>query len=180
LFFRDTRILSAWQLRLDDEAIEPLAVMAEEPYHATFVGRAQPRAGLADSTLLVERQRFIGAGMREDIALRNLGREAAACTLTIRVEADFADLFEVKQGRIRSRGLHSVEHIPRYGRAVGGPRGQAWWPMMKSCSTLCGEAARIWAHFGSSIPSFPTGGPWPRAPRGSWPCSDGTRSSRRS
>ncbi|MDQ1751862.1 MAG: hypothetical protein QOE71_2918 [Pseudonocardiales bacterium] len=110
LFFRDTRILSAWQLRLDDEAVEPLAVMAEQPYRATFVGRARPRAGLADSTLLVERQRFVGAGMREDIVLRNLGREAAACTLTIRVEADFADLFEVKEGRIRSRGLHSVEH----------------------------------------------------------------------
>jgi glycogen debranching enzyme len=103
LFFRDTRILSAWQLRVDDEAVEPLAVMAEEPYHGTFVGRARPRAGLADSTLLVERQRFVGAGMREDIVLRNLGREAAACTLTLRVEADFADLFEVKEGRIRHR-----------------------------------------------------------------------------
>jgi glycogen debranching enzyme len=110
LFFRDTRILSAWQLRLDDEPIEPLAVMAEEPYRATFLGRARPRAGLAESTLLVERQRFVGAGMREDIVLRNLGREAAACTLTIRAAADFADLFEVKEGRIRHRGLHSVEH----------------------------------------------------------------------
>jgi hypothetical protein len=48
--------------------------------------------------------------MLEDIVLRNLGRKAAACTLTIRVEADFADLFEVKEGRIRSRGLHSLEH----------------------------------------------------------------------
>jgi hypothetical protein len=42
--------------------------------------------------------------------LRNLGREAAACTLTLRVEADFADLFEVKQGLIRRRGHHSIEH----------------------------------------------------------------------
>jgi hypothetical protein len=61
LFFRDTRILSAWQLRVDEEAVEPLAVMAEEPYHGTFVGRARPRAGLADSTLLVERQRSSSA-----------------------------------------------------------------------------------------------------------------------
>jgi len=110
LFFRDTRILSGWQLRLDGEAVEPLAVMAEAPYRATFLGRARPRAGLADSTLLVQRRRFIDAGMREDIVLRNLGREAAACTLTIKVEADFADLFEVKQGVIRRRGHHSIEH----------------------------------------------------------------------
>jgi glycogen debranching enzyme len=110
LFFRDTRILSAWQLRLDDEVVEPLTVMAEEPYRATFVGRARPRAGLADSTLLVERHRFVGAGMREDIVLRNLGREAAACTVTVRAEADFADLFEVKSGHVRGRGHHTVEH----------------------------------------------------------------------
>jgi glycogen debranching enzyme len=110
LFFRDTRILSAWQLRLDDEAVEPLAVMTEAPYRATFLGRGRPRAGLADSTLLVERQRFVGAGMREDIVLRNLGREDAACTLTIRVEADFADLFEVKAGMVRRHGHHSIEH----------------------------------------------------------------------
>jgi glycogen debranching enzyme len=110
LFFRDTRMLSAWQLRLDDEAVEPLAVMTEAPYRATFLSRGRPRAGLADSTLLVERQRFVGAGMREDIVLRNLGREAAACTLTIRVEADFADLFEVKAGTVRRRGHHSIEH----------------------------------------------------------------------
>src|SRR5882757_9060170 len=31
LFFRDTRILSGWQLLLDDEAVEPLAVIAEAP-----------------------------------------------------------------------------------------------------------------------------------------------------
>jgi glycogen debranching enzyme len=110
LFFRDTRILSEWQLRLDDEPVEPLAVMAEAPYRATFLGRGRPRAGLADSTLLVERQRFVDAGMREDIVLRNLGPEAAACTLTIRVGADFADLFEVKQGKIRRHGHHSIEH----------------------------------------------------------------------
>jgi len=110
LFFRDTRILSAWQLRLDDEAVEPLAVMTEAPYRATFLGRGRPRAGLTDSTLLIERQRFVGAGMREDIVLRNLGREAAACTVTIRVEADFADLFEVKAGMVRRHGHHSIEH----------------------------------------------------------------------
>jgi glycogen debranching enzyme len=109
LFFRDTRILSLWQLRLDGEAVEPLDVLTEAPYCATFLGRGRPRAGLADSTMLVERRRFVGAGMREDIVLRNLGREAAACTVSIRAGADFADLFEVKQGTARRRGHYSTE-----------------------------------------------------------------------
>ncbi|MFE2432895.1 glycogen debranching N-terminal domain-containing protein [Streptomyces sp. NPDC059373] len=101
LFYRDTRILSVWQLLLDDEEADPLSVMSQEPYRAVFLGRARPRPGHTEATILVERRRFVGAGMREDVVLRNLGNEAAACVLTLRAEADFADLFEVKEGRIR-------------------------------------------------------------------------------
>jgi glycogen debranching enzyme len=110
LFFRDTRILSTWQLRIDDDLIEPLTVIEDSAYNATFVGRARPRPGQTESTLLVERHRFIGAGMREDVVLSNLGREPAASTVTIRTGADFADLFDVKAGRVHQRGDLEVEH----------------------------------------------------------------------
>jgi hypothetical protein len=110
LFFRDTRILSTWQLRIDDDLIEPLTVIDGSAYNATFVGRTRPRTGQTESTLLVERHRFIGAGMREDVVLSNLGREPAASTLTIRTGADFADLFDVKAGRVHQRGDLEVEH----------------------------------------------------------------------
>jgi N-terminal domain of (some) glycogen debranching enzymes len=46
LFFRDTRILSTWQLRIDDDLIEPLTVIEDNAYDATFVGR---RARAQDS-----------------------------------------------------------------------------------------------------------------------------------
>jgi glycogen debranching enzyme len=110
LFFRDTRILSTWQLRIDDDAIEPLTVVEDSAYHASFVGRARRRPRQGESALLVERHRFIGAGMREDIVLSNLGGEPAACTVAIRAAADFADLFDVKSGRVRPRGELEVEH----------------------------------------------------------------------
>src|SRR5260370_33541982 len=42
--------------------------------------------------------------MRDDITLRNLGREPAAAHLTVAVDSDFADLFEVKEERARPRG----------------------------------------------------------------------------
>jgi glycogen debranching enzyme len=109
LFYRDTRILSTWQFRLDDDPIEPLTVIEDSAYRATFVSRARPRPGHAESTLLVERYRFIGRGMREDVVLSNLGPEPAACTVTIRAAADFADLFDVKAGRVRQRGELEVE-----------------------------------------------------------------------
>lgn len=110
LFHRDTRILSAWRLRVDDEEVDPLTVIAQEPYEALFLGRARPRPGQSEATLLVERHRFVGAGMREDLVLRNLGTEAAACRLTLRAEADFADLFAVKEGRVEPRGQYGVDY----------------------------------------------------------------------
>jgi glycogen debranching enzyme len=99
LFVADTRILSRWELRLDGLPVEPLTTVDDDPYRATFVARTPPRRGLADSTLLVLRTRSVGDGMREDVVVRNLGREAAEVLVTVAVEADFADLFEVKEGR---------------------------------------------------------------------------------
>ncbi|MFL6099751.1 MAG: glycogen debranching N-terminal domain-containing protein [Actinomycetales bacterium] len=104
LFFRDTRILSRWQLTVDGEQPEPLGALTPEPYRATFVGRLPRRSGRTDTNLLVERERLVGNGIREDLRIRNPGAEAAACRVSVAVEADFADLFEVKDGRIQARG----------------------------------------------------------------------------
>jgi glycogen debranching enzyme len=112
LFFRDTRQLSRWQLLVDDHVPEPLTVVTDHPFSAVFVSRARPRAGRADSTLLVMRHRYVGDGMREDIVLRNLAAEPAACTVTLNIDADFADLFEVKEGRVQVRGHHQVDAGP--------------------------------------------------------------------
>jgi glycogen debranching enzyme len=60
--------------------------------------RRAPQAGLADSTMLVARERIVGDGMRETVTLTNFGREASAVSINLYVEADFADLFAVKAG----------------------------------------------------------------------------------
>src|SRR4051794_31227994 len=64
LFFRDTRILSRWEIGVDGPPLQPLVVQRDEPFSATFVCRGVPRAGQADSTLLVTRHRYVGDGMR--------------------------------------------------------------------------------------------------------------------
>jgi glycogen debranching enzyme len=99
LFFRDTRFLSRLELRLDGQLPEPVAVQPSDPFACTFLARRPPGPCRADSTLLVTRKRYVGNGMRDDITLRNLGREPAAAHLTVSVASDFADLFEVKEGR---------------------------------------------------------------------------------
>jgi glycogen debranching enzyme len=109
VFFRDTRILSRWQLTVDGEEPQPLTALTPQPYRAIFLGRLPQRAAPTDTNLLVERDRLVGNGIREDIRISNPGALATACTLRVAVEADFADLFEVKDGRIHARGKRASD-----------------------------------------------------------------------
>ena len=92
LFFRDVRIVSSLELRVNGRRPEPLAGRSTDPFAAVFVGRS--------GGLLVVRRRYIGRGMREDVTVRNFGAEGAFAAIELRVDADFADLFEVKEGRV--------------------------------------------------------------------------------
>ena len=94
---------------------EPLAAVTDDPFSATFVARDIPAPGRADSTLMVFRHRHVGQGMREELVLRNFGDEATVRTVEVLVDADFADLFAVKEGR--------VDADPRQGSVTGGGRG---------------------------------------------------------
>jgi glycogen debranching enzyme len=99
LFVRDTRILSRFELRVNAGRPEALAAAGDDPFSATFVSQVHPRPGKADSTLMVFRSRFVGQGMREDLVIRNFGDEPTFCSVELFVDADFADLFAVKEGR---------------------------------------------------------------------------------
>lgn len=125
LFFRDSRFLSTLELRLNGHKLEPLSAFTSNPFTATFVSRAYPRAGVADSTLVSFRNRYVGRGMREDITIRNFGLEPARCIVELVADADFADLFEVKESRVEIRGQRSVEardHELRLGYQFGDSR----------------------------------------------------------
>jgi glycogen debranching enzyme len=99
LFVRDTRVLSRLELRIDGRRLESLAAVENDPFSATFVSRGHPAPDRADSTLLVFRSRYVGQGMREDLHIRNFGPEPTACLVEGFIDADFADLFAVKEGR---------------------------------------------------------------------------------
>jgi glycogen debranching enzyme len=101
LFFRDTRLVSALSLRVNGAPPDALAGTSTDPFAAVFVARS--------ANLLVLRRRYIGRGMREDVIVRNFSEEAAFCAVEVRVEVDFADLFEVKEGRVALDGDRSFE-----------------------------------------------------------------------
>ena len=109
LFVLDRRVLSRWQLRVGDCEPESLAVSAEDPYRATFASRVHPPAGKADAEIVVLRRREVDRGMRERIHVQNFGLEPATLQVELALDADFADLFEVKEGRVVPRGSWSHE-----------------------------------------------------------------------
>lgn len=101
VFYEDTRILSRWVLAINGESIEPLTAVTQEPYRALFVGRVTRSDGYADSPMIVERLRELGAGIFEKITVRNYSLNAMECLISLSVGSDFADLFEVKESRIQ-------------------------------------------------------------------------------
>ena len=103
VFHEDTRILSRWNLSVNGQPLEPLTAATREPYRALFIGRVPRSDGYADSPLIVERLREVSAGIREEITIRNYSADAADCVVSLSVESDFADLFEVKEARVQRR-----------------------------------------------------------------------------
>jgi glycogen debranching enzyme len=108
LFVQDARALSGWQLEIDDHRLEALRGFTVEPFAGVFVVRGTHASAVGEPTLIIERRRYVGTGMREDILVTNHSATEVTLTLRLRVEADFADLFSVKRGEPRPPGPIAV------------------------------------------------------------------------
>lgn len=98
LFFHDTRIVSTWRLLVNGRPLQLVSAMCPDPYRAVFLSRASSSdAGLE---VLVERRRYVGHGMREDLRVRNFASTPVLLALWLEVDADLADLFAVKESRV--------------------------------------------------------------------------------
>ena len=111
-FYRDTRVVSRMTLLVDDAPVEPLSSITPHPYRVVMVGRAGHVPGRADTPLIVERDRRVGAGLLETITLRSYSRDPMALRVEVVVEADFADIFEVKEGRAGRRPTGLEQQAP--------------------------------------------------------------------
>ena len=109
-FFQDTRIISRWILRINGSLREPLVAQKPQPFGATFVGRAKWPDGRFDSPLVVRHVRHIGPGLQDDITLENYAAEPVDCDIELLVDADQADLFDVKGGRT-TQGAEATREV---------------------------------------------------------------------
>lgn len=106
LFYSDTRIVSEWQLSVGGLPPQVLAVTTDVPSKARMIARVVSPEHATE--LLLQRDRVVGSGMREDLTLRNLTAKAVTTSVCLAVGADFAGLFSVKDGRPAASGTVST------------------------------------------------------------------------
>ena len=113
LYFRDTRLISAWALFANGVGWDLLNSGTPAYYLSRIylTNRAIPtEAGdVAARTLSLVISRSIDGGVHEDFQLTNHGPAAVRFNLEVVLRSDFADIFEVKAGHIVRRGRITSE-----------------------------------------------------------------------
>src|SRR5918992_397807 len=105
LFYKDTRHLSHYVLRLDGRTLAPQSARVQGST-AEF-SLAAPGGGIR-----AMRRRELGGGMREEIRLKNDSSSPVEVRAELECDADFMDLFEV-------RGYHRPERRREVSRKTG-------------------------------------------------------------
>jgi glycogen debranching enzyme len=108
-FCVDTRLVSAYELTLSRTPPTLLNSAVVQPFSARheFVNAEMATSGgvIERGTLHLRLDRTIHHGIHEDYDLTNYASEAVEFELELRLEGDYADLFDVKEERFVRRGL---------------------------------------------------------------------------
>jgi glycogen debranching enzyme len=115
-FSEDTRFVSRWALTLDEATPELLSAHQREHFSAQFV-LVPPADPEVETPLSVLRRRLVDRVWLEEVTVINHRHGPTRVALALHVDADFADLFEVKDGDVAARGIVR-EHGPRRLRFV--------------------------------------------------------------
>ncbi len=113
LYFFDTRVVSSWTVYANGEPWELLNGGAIS-YHAARIFLTNRAFVTEDGTIPPRRLgltigRSIGGGMHEDLDLTNDSMKPVRFQLEVMLRCDFADIFEVRSGRIVRRGRITTE-----------------------------------------------------------------------
>jgi glycogen debranching enzyme/putative sterol carrier protein len=106
LFFLDTRYLSTWKLTLNGSPLAALSTDETHYFAAQFFLVPPTGTVYKDPPLSVIRKRAVGDGFHEDVIVLNHGAEPVSLELRIAADADFADLFEVKDALVKKGELY--------------------------------------------------------------------------
>jgi glycogen debranching enzyme len=96
LFSFDTRYLSKWILTIGGERLGPLSVDDLQYFETRFFLAPGTGSVYVNATLSIIRRRAVGNGFHEELMLLNHADDPVDLVVRIDADADFADLFEVK------------------------------------------------------------------------------------
>jgi len=95
-FAHDTRFLSRLVLSVQGSPLLLLSSGRVEHFAAAFFLRNATLNGLPQDALSVSRERFVGTGLQERIAIRNESMHRLDFDVSLELAADFADIISVK------------------------------------------------------------------------------------
>src|SRR5919112_4400549 len=112
LVMRQTRLLSLHRYLINGDEPRPVALsnVGQHTWLGYYIalppgveqerdyGSGQMEA-VSEQTIELRLSRYVGDGLHEDIDLTNFTQRGVAFTLTLEVDADFADIDETKWGR---------------------------------------------------------------------------------
>jgi glycogen debranching enzyme/putative sterol carrier protein len=107
LFAFDTRFLSLWRMSFDGQFPAVLSVDDKRYFCAQFFLAPSTGTTYVDSPLSIVRRRWIEGSLTEQVGVFNHTPEPRTMRLHIEVDADFADLFEVKDALEKKGNLYS-------------------------------------------------------------------------
>src|SRR6267143_1237296 len=118
LYFLDTRVISSWAIYASGEPWDLLNGGAITHYASRIylTNRGIPTTDgiIPQRTLGLVVSRSISGGMHEDLDITNNSMKRVRFQLEIALRCDFADIFEVKSGRIVRRGRITTEWSERH------------------------------------------------------------------
>src|SRR5262245_44721778 len=106
LFYRDMRHLSRWQLRLNGRELDVLSAETLEYDEAVFFLVEPTGTIYRNPAMSLIRRRQVAEGMREHLEVHNHGLSEMDIEISLRFDADFADLFEVKDDLSKTGQLY--------------------------------------------------------------------------
>jgi hypothetical protein len=109
-FSEDTRFVSRWELTIAGQRTDILSTAHVHYFVAQFFLVPPTTAFHTASPLSVVRQRVVKDVWLEELLLSNHLEEPLDVAADLEVAADFANLFEIKDGQVRER---SITAIPR-------------------------------------------------------------------
>lgn len=104
LFHRDTRFLSRWILTVDGKTPNSLSTDDVNYFSSQFFLVPGTGTIYVDSPMSIMRQRAVGGGFHEDIKIENHKSKPIDLDVRIEADADFCDLFAVKDKEFNRAG----------------------------------------------------------------------------